>query len=423
MTEKTNPMYIAIVLIAALAAALAGYAFGILRSRRAANAETARLAAELAAATTARAAAEARLDTERRYAAEAEAARAEAEKRRTEALRTEFRAIAAEAQAAQARTLRTEHLQTLETLLSPLGKDLTAFREQFIKGHADIDRHIKDLVEQTRSVGREAEDLARALRGNTKMQGNWGEAVLKNILEAAGLTPGRDFSIQEQTHDDEGRRLIPDVVVHLPQERAVIIDSKVSLTAFTAAMAADEGTTERARLLKEHVESVRRHVVELSAKDYTKVVRGSIGYVLMFIPGEAAYLAAVTADATLTTYAYAQRVIILNPTNLLMALQLAYNLWQSEIQSRSVKEIYLSAEKLYKKFSTFATNFTAIGKGIATLTKTYDDARKQLTDGRGNVIRQLEEWKKKGLTTTSQIPQVLLDEAGEDDEDEETLFR
>ena len=213
-------------------------------------------------------------------------------------------------------------------------------------------------------------------------------------------------------NDGRGSVAIPDVVVHLPENRNVIIDSKVSLKAFTDYVAADDAL-EQDRLLKEHVRSVRAHIKELGAKNYDRLVPDSIGYVLMFIPGEAAYVAAVTAAPTLPTEAYAQHVILINPTNLLMALQLAYNLWQSELQSRSVSEIYASAEKLYKKFSTFAQNFVKIGNSIDQLHRTYDEAQRQLSTGRGNIVSQLEGWKKKGLTPSSSIPDELTAESDE----------
>ena len=229
----------------------------------------------------------------------------------------------------------------------------------------------------------------------------------------SGLTPGRDIFVQHHTRDAEGRELIPDVVVAFPGERRVVIDSKVSLTAFTDyANATDEA--ERAAALKRHVASVRAHVKELSAKDYASAVEGAIGYVLMFIPNEAAYIAAVTADARLTADAYRAHVILLNPTNLLMALQLAYNLWQSELQGRSVREIYDAADRLYKKFCGFADNFVRIGRGIDQLNQTYVRAEKQLTSGRGSIVAQLEGWKKKGLTPSAELPPRLRPEEDDD---------
>ncbi len=402
-------MNIAISLILIILSLACGYMLGTFRTSAASKAEadrqcqlTAKAEADAQAARVAAAEARARLQAETQHTEDAM-------RQQAQALRSEFRAMTAEMVRTQSDSLRTEHLHSLEALLKPLGKDIQDFRTQFVSGHASLDQYIKQLVEQTTSLGQEADALAKALKGNSKLQGNWGEAVLGNLLEAAGLTEGRDFTLQARTKDEEGRDLIPDVVVHLPAGRNMVVDSKVSLTAFTAYVATDE-PVEQERLLKEHVRSVRQHIKELSAKNYDKVVEGNIGYVLMFIPGEAAYVAAVTAEPTLPSEAYAQHIILINPTNLLMALQLAYNLWQTELQSRSVHEIYASAEKLYKKFSTFAQNFVKIGNGIQQLQRTYDDAQKQLATGRGNIVSQLEGWKKKGLNPSSDIPPALTEE-------------
>lgn len=376
-----------IYVIIAIVSLVAGYAIGTLRSQREAIAAKAQLKAEQQHAD-------------------------ENMRRQAQALRSEFKAMSVEMMRTQGDALREQHLHSLESLLKPLGHDIESFRSQFVKGHASLDGYIKALVEQTQSLGREAEDLAKALKGNTKLQGNWGEAVLANLLSASGLTEGRDYTLQSHVNDGRGSVAIPDVVVHLPENRNVIIDSKVSLKAFTDYVAADDAL-EQDRLLKEHVRSVRAHIKELGAKNYDRLVPDSIGYVLMFIPGEAAYVAAVTAAPTLPTEAYAQHVILINPTNLLMALQLAYNLWQSELQSRSVSEIYASAEKLYKKFSTFAQNFVKIGNSIDQLHRTYDEAQRQLSTGRGNIVSQLEGWKKKGLTPSSSIPDELTVESDE----------
>lgn len=378
-----------------LLALAAGFAAGWLAGRS-------KLSAALGECRSALAAAQARLETEREHSRrEREAA--------ADALRAEFKAVAHDLSQTEAGHLRDLHAQQLHALLDPLGRNIEAFRQQYVAGTAAANQHIDDLIAQTTKVGHEASALSRALRANTKMQGDWGEAVLHNILEASGLTPGRDFIVQARTRDTEGRELIPDVVVRFPGDRAVVVDSKVSLTAFTAYTAADD-TDSRKRFLREHLDSVRRHVDELSAKHYERVVEGAIGYVLMFIPNEAAYLAAVENDARLATDAYRKHVILLNPTNLLMALQLAYNLWQTELQSRNVKEIYDSAEKLYAKFVNFSRNFTKIGESIRRLDETYHDAYKQLATGNGNIVRQLEGWRKKGFNPTAQLPDGLRPE-------------
>lgn len=380
-------MHTFLIILGILAGFAAGYALALLRHQR----ETVK--------------AKSLLEAERTHSEEAM-------RKQAAALRAEFKAMSVEMMRTQGDQLRQQHLNSLEALLKPLGHDIEQFRTQFVAGHASLDRYIKDLVAQTSSLGQEADNLAKALKGNNKLQGNWGEAVLANLLGAAGLTEGRDYTLQQHVADGKGSTAIPDVVVHLPENRQVIIDSKVSLKAFTDYVAATDAAVQE-RLLKEHVRSVRQHVKELAAKDYHKAVRDSIGYVLMFIPGEAAYMAAVQADPQLPADAYAARIILINPTNLLMALQLAHNLWQSELQSRSVNEIYCSADKLYKKFSTFAQNFVKIGNGLNQLQRTYDEAFRQLSTGRGNIVSQLEGWKKKGLTPSASLPEELTDEAEE----------
>ena len=198
-------------------------------------------------------------------------------------------------------------------------------------------------------------------------------------------------------------------MVHLPEQRAVVIDSKVSLIAYTR-YASAQTPEEQAACLKEHVRSLRAHVKELSAKSYDKLVAHNIGYVLMFIPSEAAYMSAISADPALPLDAYKSHVILINPGNLLMALQLAYNLWQSSLREQNVSQIYESAEKIHKKFVTFAQNFVKIGNGLSQLSATYEEASKQLSTGRGNIVSQLEGWKKKGLVPRTEIPKELIEE-------------
>lgn len=334
--------------------------------------------------------------------------------RRTEQvqLKAELQNLAQEVAQAQSNALRASNKEQLGALLDPLGKELSRFKESLTAGHASLDVHIRHLMERTLEIGREANELTRALKTDSKKQGNWGEAVLANLLEASGLREGHDFEIQATETDEQGRRLIPDVVVRFPGNRRVVIDSKVSLTAHTHYIAATD-EAERSRYLKEHLLSVRKHIKELSEKSYDRVVPGAIGYVLMFIPNEAGYITALQADPQLATDAYARRVILLNPTNLLTTLQLAYNLWQSERQSQSVEEIYRSADKLYTKFVTFARTFDGIGTNIRQLSDAYERAEKQLCTGRGNIVRQLENWRQKGMNSSSQMPEHLLEQAEE----------
>ena len=261
---------------------------------------------------------------------------------------------------------------------------------------------VTSLKEQTSKIGSDAANLTKALKGDCKMQGDWGEMVLETILENSGLRKDEEFFIQENTKDENGKNFRPDVIVRFPEGRSVVIDSKVSLTAYTDALAA-ETDEERERLMKSHALSVRKHIDELAEKDYSKLVEDAIGFVLMFIPNETSYIAAMKQQPDLSRYAYQKKIIIISPSNLLMALQLAYNLWQYDRQNKNVEKIVKTAADLYDKVATFEDTFTGIGDLITRLSGTYDKAKKQLYDGTGNVMRRVESLKNLGVTPKKQI--------------------
>ena len=261
---------------------------------------------------------------------------------------------------------------------------------------------VTSLKEQTSKIGSDAANLTKALKGDSKMQGDWGEMVLETILENSGLRKDEEFFIQENTKDENGKNFRPDVIVRFPEGRSVVIDSKVSLTAYTDALAA-ETDEERERLMKSHAQSVRKHIDELAEKDYSKLVDDAIGFVLMFIPNETSYIAAMKQQPDLSRYAYQKKIIIISPSNLLMALQLAYNLWQYDRQNKNVEKIVKTAADLYDKVATFEDTFTGIGDLITRLSGTFDKARKQLYDGSGNVMRRVESLKGLGVTPKKQI--------------------
>ncbi len=261
---------------------------------------------------------------------------------------------------------------------------------------------VNNLKEQTLKIGSDAANLTKALKGDSKMQGDWGEMVLETILENSGLRKDEEFFIQENTKDENGKNFRPDVIVRFPEGRSVVIDSKVSLTAYTDALAAEDDA-ERDRLMKAHALSVRKHIDELAEKDYSKLVDDAIGFVLMFIPNETSYISAMKQQPDLSRYAYQKKIIIISPSNLLMALQLAYNLWQYDRQNKNVEKIVKTAADLYDKVAVFEDTFTGIGDLITRLSGTYDKAKKQLYDGAGNVMRRVENLKSLGVTPKKQI--------------------
>ena len=261
---------------------------------------------------------------------------------------------------------------------------------------------VDSLKQQTERIGEDAANLSRALKGESKTQGDWGEMVLETLLENSGLQRDEEFFVQESVKSEEGATFRPDVVVRFPEGRSVVIDSKVSLTAYADAVATDD-EHERDRLLAEHAKSVRRHVDELSAKSYDKLVEDAIGFVLMFVPNENSYIAAMKQQPDLSRYAYQKRIIIISPSNLLMALQLAYNLWQYDRQSKNVEKIVKTAADLYDKVAGFTETFTDLEGQLQRLARNFEQARGQLFDGKGNVLRRIDGLRALGVTPKKRI--------------------
>ena len=307
----------------------------------------------------------------------------------------QFKTLATDTLTERSKQLKQANGEQMDAIIKPLQKQLEGLgkavadaREAESKNKASLDAVIREMMKQTQKIGTDAVNLTHALKGDSKKQGDWGEMILEQMLENSGLKRGEHYVIQEEVRDEDNHRLRPDVVVRFPRERSVIIDSKVSLTAYARYMAADSDA-ERDAALKEHVASVRRHVEELATKDYSRVVQDSIGYVLMFIPNEASYIAAVQAQPELTNEAYRRRVLIVSPTNLLMALQLAFNLWQNEARVQNVEAIFDRAGKLYDKYAEFYTTFQEVGKKLDSAAKSFQGANNLLHAGPGNFVRQV----------------------------------
>ena len=303
-------------------------------------------------------------------------------------------------------------LQPLREQLDVLRKAVTDTNAGNVTARTSIETLVKQLMERADGISQDAANLTRALKGDSKMQGDWGEMILSRLLESSGLRLGEEFSVQASYKDKAGNLFRPDVVVHLPEERNIIIDSKVSLTAYARLMEldADAAPAERAGAIKAHVDSVRKHIQELADKDYASIVPGACGHVLMFMPNEAAYIGAVQAQPELVREAYDRGVLLISPTNLLMALQLAANLWQKERQSRNVRNIISKAESLYKKCVTLDSSMEKIKRAIDTLSKTYEQAHGQFKSGNGNLLRQVDELRSFGINPSRRL---ALD-AGED---------
>lgn len=374
------------------------------------------------------------MENERLYAAKLRAEsdqqwvqKLESLKQEMQRMTIEQQKVAAEQLAAKQSALQENNRLQMDELLKPIKEQFADFKKSVEESKTQNEVNKKELQntfeatmklfqqeqqqavlnlkEQTEKIGSDAANLTKALKGDSKMQGDWGEMVLETILENSGLRKNEEFFIQENTKDEEGKNYRPDVIVRFPEGRSVVIDSKVSLTAYSDALAAED-EAEQERLMKAHALSVRKHIDELAAKDYSKLVDDAIGFVLMFIPNETSYIAAMKQQPDLSRYAYQKKIIIISPSNLLMALQLAYNLWQYDRQNKNVEKIVKTAADLYDKVAGFEDTFMSVGDLITRLSGTFDKAKKQLYDGTGNVMRRVESLKGLGVTPKKQIKEL-----------------
>lgn len=279
----------------------------------------------------------------------------------------------------------------------------TAFEEAMKKLHDEQERTVRELKEQTERIGNDAASLTQALKGDSKTQGDWGEMILDKTLEDCGLIKDEQYLLQQTYKDENGNIFRPDAVIQFPNSETAVIDSKVSLTAYQEAVRAED-PAERDRWLREHVQSVKAHINELADKNYDRLVPNCIGYVMMFIPYESGYSAAIKTDPSLLQYAYKRHIIMLSPSNLLMALQLIHTMWQNFRMNKNVEEILRQSNDLYDKFVTFAETFVKIETDIQRIQKDFDTAKGQLNEGKGNIVRRLDNLKTLGITPKKHIP-------------------
>ncbi len=319
-----------------------------------------------------------------------------------------------------------QNQKNLKTILEPFQEKISELKnrvneayEKENKERFSLAEKVKELAELNQQISEDAKKLTRALKGEAKTQGNWGEMILESILEKSGLVKGREYFLEHQLTDENnkalysefsGKKMRPDAVVKYPDERNVIIDSKVSLTAFTELV--DETDAEvYAIKLNQHLSSIKNHINQLSQKAYDDYGK-SLDFVMMFIPSEPAYIAAMQADQNLWNFAYERRILLLNPSNLITSLKLIADLWKREYQSRNAMEIAERGAKLYDKFVGFVENLEKIGKNIDNAKNSYTDAYKQLSTGNDNLIIQTQKLRTLGIKNKKQLPNSLTEEMG-----------
>ena len=368
------------------------------------------------------------LESENRAMGERLDAQKEQFKNSLEQMRLEFKNMAAEALQRNSEQFGKQSQEHLASILQPFNIDLKSFREKVdsyygeeSKQRFSLQENIKSLIEANQRISQDAVNLTNAIAGtnNNKFQGDWGETILEQILENSGLIEGEQWEKQATLRDDKGAALHnedtqqgmkPDIIVHFPGKRDIIIDSKVSLKAYMAYLAAEDEET-RTRYRKEHALSLRKHVDNLAAKSYASYNCNSLNYVMLFVPNEPSYFLAMETDNKLWNYAYKRGIVLISASNLISTLFVVNSLWTRERQQRDVQKIVDTANAVYEKVVLFTENFSKIENALEKASDAYREAYKQLATGKGNITRRLNDIKEQGLIVThKQIPDHYLPE-------------
>lgn len=335
-------------------------------------------------------------------------------------LTTEFQNIASAILDEKTKKFTDQNKEQLAEILLPLRERIKDFET---KVEQTYDRELRDktslreevhrLIELNSQLTEEANNLTKALKGDTKKQGNWGEFILEKVLEMSGLEKEREYTTQITTKNIEGETIRPDVVVNLPDNKHIIIDAKVSLVAYEA-FANAETDAERAQYMKEHVNSMRSHIKLLSEKNYqTGELFSTPDFVLLFVPIEPSFSVALQADPTLYNFAWEKKIVIVSPSTLLATLRTIASFWKQEKQSRNALEIAKKSGDLYDKFVGLVEDFLKVGSSMNLAQQSYQEAMKKLSSGSGNLVKRVEDIKKLGAKATKSLPQNLLDRANE----------
>ena len=340
-----------------------------------------------------------------------------------ESLVQEFENLANRIFDAKQQKFSEQSSRTLNSSIDPLRKEIHDFRKKvedaYDKENAERNKLVGQIVElqkQAQKVGEDAVLLANALKGESKFQGNWGEVILERILEQSGLTKGREYETQVALKNEEGDRRNPDVIIHLPDQRDIVVDAKVSLTDYERYCRA-ELPDEKQRSLKQHILSIRAHINGLSRKAYEQLEGvNSLDFVLIFVPVKAAFMLALEHDHTLFRDAYDKGIILVSPSTLLATLRTIHNIWRYEDQNRNAQQIAAEAGKLYDQLVLVVESLDDLGRHIDRSQEAWQQTRKRLVDGRGNLIKKFEDIKKLGARTKRSLPDNLVEKATEQDD-------
>ena len=345
-------------------------------------------------------------------------------KEETEArLTKEFENLAHKILDLNSEKFKKQNKEQIDTLLSPLSKQIEKFKqkvddnnEKGIQRNAMLMQKIISLESLNNKLSQDALNLANALKGDSKTQGDWGESRLELLLEKSGLTKGVHFSTQSAYKDDEGKLKKPDFIINLPENKHLIIDSKVSLTAYVEYYNAEDEITEQ-QAIKRHLDSIKRHYMELSDKDYPNLYGiNTPDHVLMFVPNEPALMLALNEDKNLYLNALEKNIVLVSASTLLATLSTVASIWKQEDQKRNALEIAKEGGLLYDKFEGFVQDLIKVGKSIKSSKDSYEDAMSKLTEGRGNIIKKIENLKDLGAKTKKSLPQNILDRANQDED-------
>ena len=336
--------------------------------------------------------------------------------------RTEFKNLANDILEEKQKSMTATNKESIDLMLKPLRDNITEFRTRIETIYSvqneqtgALKAELKNLLELNNTITSETRNLTRALKGDSKVQGDWGEMILDSLLEHSGLQKGVHYSTQESMKDDEGRNQRPDVILSLPEGKQIIIDSKVSLTAYVEWNSAEEGAAREAALVA-HVASVRKHVKELSGKRYQDLLDKAPEFVIMFVPNEPAFMCALQNAPNLWAEAYKSNVVISSPTNLLALLRIVYDLWQRDAQNKNALKIADAGGKLYDKVVGFVDTLGEVEKYIRKSSESCTKAMEQLSTGRGNILSRVEGLRSLGAKATKRLPEHLVVE--NDDKDE-----